>query len=91
MIDQTMTTETPIEIVLRARQAGIRLRIDADGEIVAKLPADLTDVPQWLRAAKRADEQALGFAVAVVAGVERGGGDPEHLRHVNELVVRGIQ
>ena len=91
MIGQAMATDTPIEIVLRARRAGIRLRIDSEGEIVAKLPPGTPEVPAWLRAAKVADEQALGFAVAMVAAVERSGSDPAQLLTINEIVVETIQ
>ena len=78
---------TPLEIVLRARRAGIRLWITDEGAIRAKLPSGTAEVPAWLRAAKAEDEDAFGFAVAVCEAMERSGQDPERLRNVTTIEI----
>lgn len=83
---------TPLEAVLEGRRLGIRLWLGGKGEDV-RVMADggTTETRAWLRTIRDKDETAFGLAVGIVAAVERGGGDPERLRDVHELVVHGVQ
>ena len=83
---------TPLDAVLEGRRLGVRLWLGGAGEDV-RIMADggTQETRAWLRTVRDADEAAFGLAVALVAAVERGGGDPERLRGVRELQIVGIQ
>ena len=83
---------TPLAAILEGRRLGVRLWLGGEGENV-RIMADggTTETRAWLRTIRDKDETAFGLAVAIVAAVERGGGDPERLRDVRELQIVGIQ
>lgn len=83
---------TPLEAVLKGRRLGVRLRLGGGADDV-RIMADggTPETRAWLRTVRDADEVAFGLAVGIVAAVERGGGDPERLRHVAEIQIHGVQ
>lgn len=83
---------TPLEAVLEGRRLGVRLWLGGEGEAVkVQASGGTPETRAWLRTIRDADETAFGIAVALVSAVERGGGDPERLRHVAEIRIQGIQ
>jgi hypothetical protein len=79
---------TPVESFVRARRLGIVFRLGDDGEIFATLPEDMAQPPAWLREVKQAEPEALAFAIALGAAMERGGGDVGALLSVKTLEIR---
>lgn len=83
---------TPLEAVLEGRRLGVRLWLGGEGDGV-RVMADggTAETRAWLRRIRDEDVIAFGMAVAIVAAVERGGGDPERLRTVEEIRIQGVQ
>jgi len=83
---------TPLEAVLEGRRLGVRLWIGAADEVAGVMADGGTpDVRAWLRTFRDADEFAFGFAVAVVAAVERTGGDPTRLLKATTISIGSVQ
>ena len=83
---------TPVEVVLEGRRLGVRLWLGGQGEDVrVKAEGGTPEVRAWLRTERDKDMVAFGLAVAIVAAVERGGGDPERLRTVTKIHIESVQ
>lgn len=81
---------TPVEAFVRARRLGIAFRLSDAGGIFVRLPEGMAQAPAWLREVKQAEPEALAFAVALGAAMERGGGDVGALLTVQTLEI-GVQ